>query len=314
MTQVQPLVSIIIPTYNRPKKLQRCLQTVLEQTYFHLEVFVIDDASSKVFEYKKDARVRVIRNDENLGPGPSRNIGLEHAQGAFIAFLDSDDYWETNFLEITVAALIQNPSAAMVYTNGYEVDNCGEILGNRRNTRKQLDAILPEILSLNRHWGTSGCLWRKTDIQNIRWIASRTWEDYAFDIDAALHNNTIVGIKESLVYYDISGKDKLSKNTSADLMTQKIISIQHISDALLASKWRRSSKTKKAMHYILILNYLASTHNENRQLLCKNFMRWNGVLGNVLWKLVLKLPEPQRLDVLEFLSRVYRKQIRVGRC
>src|SRR5690554_3245049 len=133
MTRESPLVSIIIPTFNRPKKLQRCLQTVLEQTYFHLEVFVIDDASSEVFEYKEDARVQVLRNAENLGPGPSRNRGLDHARGAFIVFLDSDDYWETNFLEITVAALIQNPSAAMVYTSGYEVDNRGEILSNRRN-------------------------------------------------------------------------------------------------------------------------------------------------------------------------------------
>lgn len=310
MTRESPLVSIIIPTFNRPKKLQRCLQTVLEQTYFHLEVFVIDDASSEVFEYKEDARVQVLRNAENLGPGPSRNRGLDHARGAFIVFLDSDDYWETNFLEITVAALIQNPSAAMVYTSGYEVDNRGEILSNRRKTRKQLDAILPEILSLNRHWGTGGCLWRKSDIQNIRWIASRTWEDYAFDIDVALHNNTIVGIKESLVYYDISGKDKLSKSTSADLMTQKIISIQHISDALLASKWRRNSKTKKAMHYILIMNYLASANKENRQLLSENFIRWNGFFGRFLWKLVLKLPNSQQLDVLELLTRVYRKQIR----
>lgn len=310
MAPDQPLVSIIIPTYNRPKKLQRCLQTVLEQTYFHLEVFVIDDASSEVFEYKEDARVQVLRNAENLGPGPSRNRGLQHARGEFVAFLDSDDYWETNFLEITVAALIQNPSAAMAYANGYDVDEHGEILGIRRNKIKQLDAILPEILSVNRHWGTGGCLWRKNDIQDIRWIAARTWEDYAFDIDVALRNNVIISVDENLVHYDVSGKDKLSKSTSADLMTQKIISIQHISDALHASKWRRNSKTKKAMYYILIMNYLASANKEHRQLLSENFIRWSGFFGGFLWKLVLKLPKSQQLEVLELLTRVYRKQIR----
>jgi len=310
MIERTPLVSIIIPTHNRPEKLQRCLQSVLEQTYFRFEVFVIDDASSEAFEYKKDIRVQVIQNAKNYGPGPSRNIGLQQANGEFIAFLDSDDFWETNFLEITVAALIQNPSAAMVYVNGYDVDEYGEILSIRRNKVKQLKAILPEILINNRHWGTGGCLWRKNDIQDIRWIDSRAWEDYAFDIDVALHNNTIVAVDKNLVYYDVSGKDKLSESSSDNLMTQKIISIQNISDALYASKWRRNSVIKKAMHYIFIINYMACTDEKNRLLLSQNFVRWHGVFGKVLWKLVLKLPEPQRLDMLELFSRVYRKQIR----
>jgi len=310
MIERTPLVSIIIPTHNRPEKLQRCLQSVLEQTYFRFEVFVIDDASSEAFEYKRDIRVQVIQNAKNFGPGPSRNIGLQQANGEFIAFLDSDDFWETNFLEITVAALIQNPSAAMVYVNGYDVDEYGEILSIRRNKVKQLKAILPEILINNRHWGTGGCLWRKNDIQDIRWIDSRAWEDYAFDIDVALHNNTIVAVDKNLVYYDVSGKDKLSESSSDNLMTQKIISIQNISDALYASKWRRNSVIKKAMHYIFIINYMACTDEKNRLLLSQNFVRWHGVFGKVLWKLVLKLPEPQRLDMLELFSRVYRKQIR----
>src|SRR5690554_2422311 len=310
MIERTPLVSIIIPTHNRPEKLQRCLQSVLEQTYFRFEVFVIDDASSEAFEYKRDIRVQVIQNAKNFGPGPSRNIGLQQANGEFIAFLDSDDFWETNFLEITVAALIQNPSAAMVYVNGYDVDEYGEILSIRRNKVKQLKAILPEILINNRHWGTGGCLWRKNDIQDIRWIDSRAWEDYAFDIDVALHNNTLVAVDKNLVYYDVSGKDKLSESSSDNLMTQKIISIQNISDALYASKWRRNSVIKKAMHYIFIINYMACTDEKNRLLLSQNFVRWHGVFGKVLWKLVLKLPEPQRLDMLELFSRVYRKQIR----
>src|SRR5690554_2568287 len=310
MTRENPLVSIIIPTYNRLKKFQRCLQSVLEQTHSNFEVFVIDDASSEVFEYKMDARVQVIRNAQNLGPGPSRNMGLQLAKGEFVAFLDSDDFWETDFLEVTVAALIQNGSAAMAYANGYEVDGQGEILGTRRNKIKKLDAILPEILSVNRHWGTGGCLWRKKDIQNVESIASRTWEDYAFDIDVALRNNAIISVDENLVYYDVSGKDKLSERTSDDLMAQKIISVQHISDALYASKWRRNSKAKRAMHYILIMNYMASANKENRQLLSESFMRWNGFFGRFLWKLVLKLPNSQQLDVLELLTRVYRKQIR----
>ncbi len=306
----KPLASIIIPYYNRPKKLQRCLETVLAQTYSNFEVIVIDDASTEVLGYEEDSRVQIFRNAKNLGPGPSRNIGFQHAKGEFVAFLDSDDYWALNFLEATVTALIQNPSVAMGYVNGYSVDENGRILGIRRNRIKQLNAILPEILSVNRHWGTGGCLWRKKDIQNIRWIASRTWEDYAFDIDVAIGNNSIVGLEKKLVYYDVSGKDKLSESAPDTIMAQKIIALQHISDALYFSKWRKDAKTKKAMHYVLLMRFLADSNQDNKQSLSEIFIRWNGFFGKMMWKLILKLPERQQITILEFLTRVYRNKIR----
>lgn len=305
-----PLVSVIIPTFNRPQKLERCLETVLRQTHSNLEVFVIDDASKKAFEYSEDSRVKVIRNVKNLGPGSSRNIGMQHATGQFVVFLDSDDYWELDFLETAVAALIQNPAAAMAYVNGYEVDENGKILGIRRNKIKQLDCILPEILSVNRHWGTGGCLWRKKDIQNIEWIASRTWEDYAFDIDVAIHNNTVVGVKEKLVYYDISGKDKLSERISNDFMSEKILALGYISKALYASNWRSHPKTKKALRYIFLMNFLACSNPKDKQLLSQGFNCWNGFFGRILWKVILKLPESRKVNFLELLTRIYRKQIR----
>ncbi|QAA81370.1 glycosyltransferase [Aequorivita sp. H23M31] len=290
--------------------MQRCLDSVMGQTYSHFEVFVIDDASSEIFEYKKDSRVQVIRNAKNLGPGASRNVGLQRAKGEFVAFLDSDDYWDANFLKSSVTALIKNPSVAMAYANGINVDENGKTQDVRRNQIKQLDRILPEILSLHRHWGTGGCLWRKIDIQNIQWITSRTWEDYAFDIDVAIHNNSIIGLQETLVYYDISGKDKLSERISDDLMAQKISALQHISDALCSSKWRNDGRIKKAFRYLIVMNFLASSNQDEKQLLSHIFNRWNGFFSRFLWKLVLKLPESRRMDFLELVTRVYRKQMR----
>ena len=271
---------------------------------------MIDDASNEIFKYNQDTRVQVIRNAKNLGPGLSRNIGIEHAKGKFVVFLDSDDYWDVDFLKVAVADLIKNPAAAMGYVNGYSVDENGRILGIRRNRIKQLNAILPEILSVNRHWGTGGCLWRKKDIENIRWIASRTWEDYAFDIDVAIHNNSIIGLKETLVYYDSSGKDKLSESNSDDFMSQKIMAFQHISDSLYASSWRNDAITKKAVRYLVLMNFLAHSNKYEKKLLSKIFNRWNGFFNRLLWKVALKLPESQRMGFLELVTRVYRKQMR----
>lgn len=305
-----PKISIIIPTYNRLHKMKRCLNSVLGQTHSNFEVFVIDDGSNAVFKNKNDSRVQVIRNAENLGPGTSRNTGLQQSKGEFVVFLDSDDYWDVNFLKETVAALVENPDAAMVYANGFNVDEDEKILGIRRNQIKKLDTILPEILSLNRHWGTGGCLWRKKHIQNVRWIASRTWEDYAFDIDVAIHNNAIIGLKETLVYYDISGKDKLSESTSDDLMTQKISTLHHISDSLYTSKWRNDPIIKKAVRYHILMNFLSHSNPDDKRELSKIFKRWNGGFSRLLWNQVLQLPESQRKSFLELVTRMYRKQMR----
>src|SRR5690554_7548633 len=86
MIERTPLVSIIIPTHNRPEKLQRCLQSVLEQTYFRFEVFVIDDASSEAFEYKKDIRVQVIQNAKNYGDRKSTRLNSSHVRISYAVF------------------------------------------------------------------------------------------------------------------------------------------------------------------------------------------------------------------------------------
>lgn len=91
------LISVIIPTYNRVKLLERSVQSVLSQTYTDLELLIIDDCSddgTEEFVKKiKDERVHYYRNDHNMGPAASRNRGAMLAKGSLIAYQDSDDEW-----------------------------------------------------------------------------------------------------------------------------------------------------------------------------------------------------------------------------
>jgi len=93
----KPLVSVIIPVYNRQNLIQRSIFSVLNQTYTNLEVIVIDDASDDCTSDKvkqiSDVRLKCYRNANNKGPSASRNIGIKMAKGEFIAFQDSDDEW-----------------------------------------------------------------------------------------------------------------------------------------------------------------------------------------------------------------------------
>lgn len=91
------LISIIVPVYNVEEFLNRCVESILIQSYKNIEILLIDDGStdnsSKICdEYSiKDKRVKVIHK-ENGGLSDARNIGLENANGKYIAFVDSDDY------------------------------------------------------------------------------------------------------------------------------------------------------------------------------------------------------------------------------
>jgi glycosyltransferase involved in cell wall biosynthesis len=93
-----PLVSVIIPTHNRASMLPRAIRSVQRQTYPHLEIIVIDDASvdntPEVVKSFEDPRIHYIRHDTNRGGSASRNTGIRAATGEYIAFLDDDDEWE----------------------------------------------------------------------------------------------------------------------------------------------------------------------------------------------------------------------------
>jgi glycosyltransferase involved in cell wall biosynthesis len=102
------LISIVIPTRDRPKLLLETLHYVLRQCEVELEILVVDDGSTDpmaeaVLELS-DSRVRVLRNDIAMGVSAARNRGLEAAQGEWVAFLDDDDLWAPDKLKMQVTA------------------------------------------------------------------------------------------------------------------------------------------------------------------------------------------------------------------
>ena len=98
------LVSIIMPTYNRGYIIERAIDSVIAQTYQNWELIIVDDASNdntkQVLSKYSDLRIRCYVNEHNKGANESRNIGASYAQGEFLAFLDSDNYWPNNKLEL----------------------------------------------------------------------------------------------------------------------------------------------------------------------------------------------------------------------
>ena len=115
-----PRVSVIIPTYNRSGLVKEAVESVLAQTFKNLEVIVVDDGSTddtrNVIEGIGDERVKYFHK-QNGGVSSARNFGIQKAQGQYIAFLDSDDLWPENFLDILISRLDQSLQYNIAYTS-----------------------------------------------------------------------------------------------------------------------------------------------------------------------------------------------------
>jgi len=120
----QPHFSIIIPVYNGDKYLQRCLESILAQTYENFEIVFVDDGSTdksaEIIESFEDSRVRLIRQ-RNQGVSAARNAGIRESIYPFVAFLDSDDEWCPDHLE-TLAFLIAQYEDGGVYSTGFKLE------------------------------------------------------------------------------------------------------------------------------------------------------------------------------------------------
>ena len=122
------LVSIVMPNYNSEKYIEATVKSVLAQTYQNWELLFVDDCSTdkslEIVRSFEDERIKVLENKTNSGAAISRNYALRMARGKWIAFLDSDDLWESQKLEKQLGFMVEN-NYDFTYTH-YRVCNNGE--------------------------------------------------------------------------------------------------------------------------------------------------------------------------------------------
>lgn len=149
-------ISVIVPVYNAENYLNRCIESVLAQTYTDWQMVLVDDGSKdeslKVCQRYADLdnRIRVI-HQENAGPGIARNTGIAAANGDYIVFIDSDDYVEKEYFQ-----LLSGHDEDVVFINVRNVDEQGHILNEKymtKNRRLSKDIILRRQMTGRIDWG-----------------------------------------------------------------------------------------------------------------------------------------------------------------
>ena len=134
-----PLVSIIVPTYNRASFLSECIDSVLAQSYPNWELIIVDDGStdqskSIIESYLTDERIR-YHYQENQGQSVARSVAIDQACGEYIAFLDSDNMWLPNRLAMGLKAFDQDSSIGVSYGDIITINEQGDELSKENMTR-----------------------------------------------------------------------------------------------------------------------------------------------------------------------------------
>lgn len=149
----KPIISIIVPVYNTAPYLEKCFDSIAKQTYTNIEVLVVDDGSTDgsgeiCDEYaKKDARFKIIHN-KNSGVSVARNTALERAQGAYIGFVDSDDFVKEDMYESLYNNLVENKAELSIcgQTKVYNDRNESEYFYVKQKTVFTKEQALEEVL------------------------------------------------------------------------------------------------------------------------------------------------------------------------
>jgi glycosyltransferase involved in cell wall biosynthesis len=144
-------ISIIIPAYNAQKTIQKTIESVLNQTVQDFEIIVVNDGSTDstldAVSQIHDPRIQVF-SYPNSGAANTRNQGFEHSSGKYIAFLDADDLWANNKLELQLKALQNNPESAVAYSWTDYIDESGEFLRPGTHVTKNGN-VYPALLVQN---------------------------------------------------------------------------------------------------------------------------------------------------------------------
>ena len=182
----KPLVSSIVPCYNRKKMLAFTIQSLVTQDYSNQELVFVDDCSKEVLEpfirenlksFKGDWKI--IRMQYNSGPGIARKVGMQNCNGKYVQFIDSDDEPLPDKISKQVNVLEKNKKLLMTYGTTIVGKNETDmrILGKTNQNKKRIAPLFPYQV----YWTTSSILWRKAYISEESWYPLYGSEDLLFE-------------------------------------------------------------------------------------------------------------------------------------
>ena len=219
---MEPMVSVVIPTYKRADMLPRAIGSVLTQTYKNIQVIVVDDnnpdseyrirTAEIMHQFDDDFRVKYVRHEKNMNGSVARNTGIKNADGEIVAFLDDDDFFYHDKIEKQVEYLLLHPEFRAVY--------CGWNRDGEKVIPTDEGDLSYNILSGDHIIYTNVIMmWKKDAIECGGWDETfQRHQEAAFLLRYFRNNGKIGVVKEVLVEIDTSDRTNAAANSKKNEM------------------------------------------------------------------------------------------------
>lgn len=230
---MKSLVSVIIPIYNVEQYLEKCLDSVINQTYKDLEIICVNDCSPDnsaqiLLEYaQRDTRIKIVNREKNGGVSAARNTGLDEAKGEYVYFIDSDDWIDLDYIEKMVSAITFSKTDVVVNTNVIqEFENKPSkklVFGDleiEENAFVDADNAINNIM-----WASWAQLWdRKFLVKNgLGFLEGHIYEDMHFSPVAYSYMDKIYAIAASAYHYRIRENSLCRQNEDDYSVKEKLL-------------------------------------------------------------------------------------------
>ncbi|MBS4840269.1 MULTISPECIES: glycosyltransferase family 2 protein [Clostridium] len=316
------LVSILVPMLNMQLYIEKCLESLVNQTYKNIEVIVIDnnseDRSIRIVEdyIKRDNRVRLVTKEKTYSVGHSRNIGLDEAKGDYIWFVDSDDYAEHNFLEVMLKKM-DEANVDIVQSCYFTFDD----FGNEKDTLpyhedkiysgRELCVFMQDFVGLS---GPNTMLWnkvfRKSVFDGFYFYENRAFEDMCLTYKIFYKQERILWISDRLMHWRKNASSATSRFNYRDFYIHELYA--YVERAGFFKSVGDEENYKLLMKRILYVStqhlYLFNQFIDDKILVRKNEL-WLKVLiiesYNILKTLNMPFSTRLRMEFIKRFPRVF---------
>ena len=243
------LVSIIMPYFNKKKYVRYSVLSVLNQTFKNFELIIVyDNKTNNELKFinkikKLDKRIKVIKNKANIGAGLSRNVGIDHAKGVYLAFLDADDLWHKNKLFEQIK-FMRKKNIEISHTSYEIIDDDLTIRGTRQAKLMNYKKLIKSC-----DIGLSTVIIKKSLIKNLRFPNLETKEDYVLWLEIAKKGKIIYALNSKLSQW------RKSNNSLSSSVVRKL------TDGYYVYRYYLKFNVIKSLYslFVLSINFLNKT-------------------------------------------------------
>jgi len=247
--KLKMLVSIIMPYFNKKKYVRYSVLSVLNQTFKNFELIIVyDNKTNNELKFinkikKLDKRIKVIKNKANIGAGLSRNVGIDHAKGVYLAFLDADDLWHKNKLFEQIK-FMRKKNIDISHTSYEIIDDDLVIRGTRQAKLMNYKKLIKSC-----DIGLSTVIIKKSIIKNLRFPSLKTKEDYVLWLEIAKKGKIIYALNSKLSQW------RKSNNSLSSSVVRKL------TDGYYVYRYYLKFNVIKSLYslFVLSINFLNKT-------------------------------------------------------